>query len=282
MTGSVQRVKTPDGIEWHTETFSNKSAQEYVVLIPSGEGDCGNLTQVANMIASNGSYNVLTFDMPGFSRSTAPREAYEKAKPQTVVKQIVGLLDTLNIQRASFFGCSSGGGFVLALCALYPSRVKCGIAHEVPFAAPENWLPFQSLSDEEIVATCTQVMGAFIEGNVNDGKKKWEALGSEYHARIAGNFVTWTKEYVGSIEAENFKLASDPENLQRRPIFWTVGSLNENPEAEGSLWKSDFELASKAGLTVHVDKLNSLHFPSVTVPEQLAAWIDDCVRSVKD
>lgn len=284
-----QRVETPDGISWYTEVFSSsdksfdKSSAEWIVLIPSGEGDCYILGTVASLLSSNGRYQVLTFDTPGNSRTTAPPEAYAKVKPQLLAKQIVGLLDQLKIERASFFGCSSGGGTTLALSAIYPTRVKCGIVHEVPFDRVPFLEDMQKLSDEEITAVCQGMFGsAMIEQDINDGAKKWQALPPEYHARLAKNYVTWIRGYANAVEVGGLEVASVAENLQQRPIFWTVGSLNEGAEIEGGIWKSNFELAKNAGLKVDTKRLRSMHFPSVTIPEDVAGWIGECVQNAND
>jgi len=72
-----------------------------------------------------------------------------------------------------------------------------------------------------------------------------------------------------------------PENLLRRPVFWTVGGLNAGAEKGEGIWKSNFQLAGAAGLKVNTERLQCLHFPSVTVPEELADWIGECVEKVK-
>lgn len=227
-----QRVETPDGISWYIERFapgSGNAAKETIVLVPSGEGDCYNLSKLASLLAAGGPYEILTFDMPAFSRTNLPPKMNPNLTLDQIVEKIVGLLDQLKIQRASFFGCSSGGLVVLTLCANYPSRAKCGIIHEIPLGAPpdallemrRNWLEGK-MSDEDIVAHCKHVFEqVFIEQDVNDGPRKWEALGSEYHARLAKNYVTWTKLYVGSLEPPTERLASDPGYLRRRPLFWS-------------------------------------------------------------
>lgn len=284
-----QRIETPDGISWHIQTFhpsnnntSTESDNEHIVLIPSGEGDCDSLTNVAHLLSSSGPYHVLTFDMPGFSRTTAPPEAHAQVKPQLLAKQIIGLLDKLNIHRASFFGCSSGGCATLALSALYPARVKCGIVHEVPFDCPEPIAEMRNLSDEEIPAACKRLFdAAFVEQDANDGAKKSETLGADYYARREKNFVTWIRGYATHVEPPTREIASVPTNLQKRPIFWTVGGLNPGAEVGGGSWKSNFELAKAAGLKVNVERLKCLHFPSVTVPEDLVGWITECIGKVK-
>lgn len=284
LTMTTQGVETPDGISWHVEYFPSNDQQDLskdvIVLIPSGEGDCQNLLALAALLCRK--YSVLTFDMPGFSRTKAPTDAYAKVTPQLLASQIVTLLDALQISQATFFGCSSGGAATLALCSLHPDRVKCGIVHEVPFEAPEMLSSLQKLPDVEISPICKDIFANGFVEQENNGRTKWEALGPEYHSRLAKNYVTWIRGYADSVEVAAHELASDPENLKRRPIFWTVGSLNADSENQNGVWKRNFEMAKKAGLTVENKTLNCLHFPSVTVPEELAKWIEDCVDSVAD
>ena len=221
--------------------------------------------------------------MPGFSRTTAPPEAYARVTPQLLAQQILGLLDKLNIQRATFFGCSSGGCTALILCALYPARAKCGIVHEVPFDAPEMLANLKKLSDEQIIAACQGIFAhRFIEQDVNDGAKKWEALGAEYHTRLLKNYVTWVKGYVNALEPGAREVVSVPANLHKRPIFWTVGSLNQGIESGEGFWKSNFEVSRAAGLKIDIERLRCLHLPNITIPEQLVGWIEECVGKVKD
>ena len=139
------------------------------------------------------------------------------------------------------------------------------------------------MSDEEIVAVSRAMYAkGLIEQDANDGSKKWEALGAKYHARLEKNYVTWVRGYVDAVEVGSREVARETENLLRRPIFWTVGALNPGLEKEEGIWKSNFELAREAGLKVNRERLRCLHFPSVTVPEDLAVWIGECVEKVKD
>jgi pimeloyl-ACP methyl ester carboxylesterase len=293
-----QRIETPDGISWHTETLppssTTSSTEEYVILIPSGEGDCGSLTPLAQRLSNTTRFTILTFDMPGFSRTTAPASAYSHVTPQLLATQIHTLLTTLSIPRASFFGCSSGGATVLALCALHPSLVKCGIVHEIPFDTTPALAAMQSLSnDEEIITACEAFYGSaasngitIIETEPSSGAAKWLSLGPAFHARLRQNYITWVRRYVNAIEIGARELASVKENLQRRPIFWTVGGLNagvlQDGDGDGGVWKSNFELANAAGLEVERNRLRSLHFPAVTVMEECAEWIVECVGKVRE
>ena len=138
------------------------------------------------------------------------------------------------------------------------------------------------MSDEQIVQACESTFGgALIEQDANDGAEKWKALGPEYHARLKRNYVTWIRGYVDAIEVGGAELASEPENLKRRPIFWTVGALNPGVERDAGRWATNIKAAKAAGLEVERERLRCLHFPSVTVPDELAAWIAECIGKVE-
>ncbi|KAK4561387.1 hypothetical protein LTR86_004704 [Recurvomyces mirabilis] len=276
-TMKSSQVTTKGDISWYVEEFvpASNALEDVppIVLIPSGEGDCHNLRELGDLLRSAG-FHAISFDMPSFSRTTAPVAAYSTITAGLLASQIVSLLDELHISRAAFFGCSSGGLATLALVALYPERVHCGIVHEVPFESPPQLLAMTQKSDEEVSANCEYFFANFfVEQIDNDGRAKWEALGSDYHARLKRNYVTWVRHYVGKFEAHSLGLAT---KLQQRPVFWTVGGLSD-PKA----WSKDWEVAATAGISVRTDVLHCLHFPAVTVTEKTRDWISDCVRGVK-
>lgn len=290
----VHQIETPDNILWYTETYTgthNATAElkpEYVVLIPSGEGDCQNHTTVAQLLASSdtGSYTVLTLDMPGMSRTSAPPEAYASVTPKLLAKQIIGLLEKLNIQRATLFGSSSGGSAALCITGSRPDLVKCAIVHELPITDAGPMDDMLKLSDDEISGICRNLFSnVFIEQDINDGRQKWEAIGPEYHARLAKNYVTWVRHFSPDARrwTEDIQELSR-EQLTQRPIFWTVGGLNPAfmLQDEKQMWAKNIHVAKSAGLVVNCKRLMCLHFPHVTIPNDLADWILECTGSVKD
>lgn len=274
-------VATPDGINWHVKRFPGPSAPpvqipKYIILIPSGEGDSDNLISTAAHIrAMSPNSIVIAVDTPGFSRSKAPASAYASITPSLVAGQIVTLMDTLSIPTASFWGSSSAGGAVLALTTLYPERVDCAIAHEVPLAAPPPFMAMKTESDAAIQEFCRPLFANGVEEE-NEGKKKWMALGEEYHKRLDINAVVWMRHLVGYYEPATMELISknDFAGLKQRPLYWTVGGLSD---LDSPLWKPNFEVAEKIGLKINTDSLRSSHFPHVTIPERLAEWIIDCI-----
>lgn len=278
----AMQVTTPDGINWHVKQFPESSTPSvrspmYMILIPSGEGDCDSLISTATHIrATSPDSVVIAFDMPGFSRSKAPASAYASVTPSLVAGQIVTLMDTLSIPTASFWGSSSAGGAVLALTTLYPERVNCAIAHEVPLVAPPPFVAMKSESDAAIREYCRNTFVNFIEEE-NEGKRKWLALGGEYHERLDKNVIVWMRHLVGSYEPATMELISKDNfaGLKQRPLYWTVGGLSD---LNSPLWKPNFEVAESIGLKINTDVLRSGHFPQVTIPETLAQWIVGCIN----
>src|SRR5262245_52395142 len=104
---------TAGDIEWYCEL---RGSGPTVVLIPSGEGDCGSFDSVADALADE--FTVLTFDTPGFSRSSAPPDSIRVSR---LADQIAALITALNLAPATFYGCSSGGIAALSLAADYPT-----------------------------------------------------------------------------------------------------------------------------------------------------------------
>jgi pimeloyl-ACP methyl ester carboxylesterase len=98
--------------------------------------------------------------MPGFFRSTAPTDPHEFT-PVNAAGQVAALVQSLGIDRAAFYGCSSGGAVILLLIAGHPDLVTNGMVHEVAINADyrngnsESLLPaLCSLTDSEVVEQC--------------------------------------------------------------------------------------------------------------------------------
>jgi pimeloyl-ACP methyl ester carboxylesterase len=66
-------------------------------------------------------HNLLMYDLRGHGRSSMPREGY--GLPQ-MVRDLVELLDFLQVDRADIAGHSFGGRVAMAFAALHPDRVR--------------------------------------------------------------------------------------------------------------------------------------------------------------
>ena len=239
-----------------------------VVLIPSGEGDCGSFAKVADELAKD--FNVLTFDMPGFSRSSPPPD-FGRVTADELADQVASLVTSLNLAPASFYGCSSAGLAALSLVARHADVVRNAVVHEavlindVPLPeVVEALFGMNNLDDVAIVGACKDL---FRTKFISDGRA-WDALGDEYHRRLEKNYVTWVRHYVWAGLANR---TYSSEELTRRPIAWSIGGFSE-------VWfgVSNLRVAQRANLTV--DILPCKHFPQVEIPGLLTDRIRKCAE----
>ncbi len=78
-------------------------------------------------------YRILVFDNPGAGRSYVPTGNYSL---ETMCKDIVALLDYLNIQRAHFIGHSMGAALLMQLCIECPHKIDKAILCGGPACVP--------------------------------------------------------------------------------------------------------------------------------------------------
>jgi pimeloyl-ACP methyl ester carboxylesterase len=123
-------------IEWYCEL---RGSGPTIVLIPYGESDCGSFARLAKLLADE--FTVLTFDMPGFSRSSTPPD-FDKVTVRVLADQIAGLVTSLNLTPATFYGCSSGGQNALATDRPTFAQIRQGVACKV--GQHSGWFRWQN------------------------------------------------------------------------------------------------------------------------------------------
>lgn len=253
-------------IDWYCEL---RGSGPSIVLIPSGEGDCGSFAKVAEALASD--FTVLTFDMPGFSRSEPPPE-FGKVTAGMLAEQVATLVSSLRLAPATFYGCSSAGLAVLTLAAKYPAVVRNALVHEaalvkdsVPPEAAAALFALHDLNDEDVVKQCKNLFRT----QMNSNGEAWDAVGEEYHRRLEKNYVTWARHYLWEGLADHAYTAQD---LTRRPIAWSVGGLTE-----GWIVPANVQVARRGKITVQV--LPCKHFPQVEIPGLLTARISSQAKA---
>lgn len=251
-----------DDISWYCEMRGNGPV---IVLIPSGEGDCGSFEKVADNLADE--YTVLTFDMPGFSRSSTPPE-FGDVTADMLGEWISGLVKFLGITSATFYGCSSAGQAVLSLVADHPDIVRNGIVHEAALLNPKDicWpeemagilAHFKTMDDAAVSAACAD----FFRNGMNHNPQAWDDLGKEYHMRLEKNFVTWVKHYGMTVAMRSY----NADELIRKPIAWSVGGYSET-------WAMTGNICTAQRANIDIVYLRSKHFPQVSIPEELMVHI---------
>jgi pimeloyl-ACP methyl ester carboxylesterase len=255
-----------DSISWYCELRGSGAP---VVLIPSGEGDCGSFAKVAALLSTD--FRVLTFDMPGFSRSSDPPN-FDNYSISQAASEVAALVRALDLHPATVYGCSSGGQIALRLASEQPNLVRRAVVHEV---APAARVPSSDASapplgispngtDAEIILACKDLF----RNGMNEDAEAWDALGEEFHRRLERNYVTWVRRYFGIPDMR----MPTPEELNRRPVTWTIGGLSD-PAA----FANNLAAAQAAG--IEVGRLMCRHFPQVSIPTALADHIGKAARA---
>ena len=274
-SGTSRAAVTPgfrrqvDSIDWYCES---RGRGPIVVLIPSGEGDCGSFEKVAELLASE--FTVVTFDMPGFSRSSEPPD-FAKYSWDQAASEVAALVRSLGLGPATLYGCSSGGQVALRLAADHSSLVRSVLVHEVAGISPTTTptpspltaaiAGMSKLADDEVVRACKDLF----RNQLNENPEAWDALGAVFHKRLERNYVTWVRRYVAGLRPAR---TLTPEDLRRRPVTWTIGGLT--PAAS---FFQNVVTAHAAGIQVGL--LMCKHFPQVSIPKVLADHIAGVARA---
>jgi 4,5:9,10-diseco-3-hydroxy-5,9,17-trioxoandrosta-1(10),2-diene-4-oate hydrolase len=112
--------------------------QTVIMLHGGGPGAAGwsNYSRNAEAFASR--FRTIIIDLPGFGKSS--KVAATESVFEFLSTAVLGLMDTLKIDRASLVGNSLGGGTALRLCLRAPERVDrlvlMGTAGSVPLFSP--------------------------------------------------------------------------------------------------------------------------------------------------
>jgi len=255
-------MQKANGLDFYCEI---RGSGPTIALIPSGEGDCGSFTKVADMLADE--FTVFTLDMRYMSRSERPTHL-EPITEKDIASDIAGLLKTLDLAPASLYGCSSGGQCVLSMGVNYPEVCRNLMIHEaaLPNAAhPDAFDKFLMASIRDLTektGSRVAALSVMFRDMVGD-PEAWESVGTDYHTRINKNLEIWADYMVGHV---NHRAYSSEELSAMPPLVFSVGQLWTNPVVEINI-----EAARKANTEAVL--LPCRHFPQVTIPDLLAKHI---------
>jgi pimeloyl-ACP methyl ester carboxylesterase len=103
--------------------------------------------ELAGLLAERHGRRVLAVDAPGFGRSQALARADDYLTP-SLAGVVIGLLDTLGIERAALIGASWGGTIAVYTAAAHPGRVRAAVLLDGGYRDP----PAAEQSLEELLA----------------------------------------------------------------------------------------------------------------------------------
>ena len=106
----------------HSKTYQHKSSQDWVVFI-HGAGGSSSIWH-KQVRAYRKQYNVLLVDLRGHGRSQNSFQNIKRYTFQTITKDVVEVLDHLDIRKAHFVGISLGTIIIRELAELQPERVE--------------------------------------------------------------------------------------------------------------------------------------------------------------
>ena len=124
MTSSTQppfesRFSTVDGLKIH---YHDVGQGEVVILLHGGgPGATGISNYARNVEALAKTHRVIVVDFPGYGESD--NQPIPGGLFSTMGASIVGLMDAIGIEKASFVGNSLGGGAALHIALEHPTRV---------------------------------------------------------------------------------------------------------------------------------------------------------------
>ena len=109
-------------IHYHIDDFTDPWVESPMLLLQHGNGRSGHFWyRWVPLLA--GHFKVVRPDMRGLGRSTRPADLERSLTLDSLVGDLVGLLDHLDVTRVHYCGESMGGILGLALSALHPDRV---------------------------------------------------------------------------------------------------------------------------------------------------------------
>jgi pimeloyl-ACP methyl ester carboxylesterase len=117
----ISNFRVIDGVRLHYQDITLTPQAEPLILI---HGFCSSTYTWKDCLRPlvKAGYRVITIDLKGYGFSEKPAD--ERYDIMDQVNLIMGLLDSLKIDRASFVGNSYGGAISMASALAYPKRVK--------------------------------------------------------------------------------------------------------------------------------------------------------------
>lgn len=227
---------------------------------------------------TNNKYRVLRFNTRG--RTFLPFSSTSPITIETLSKDIITLLDTLRIKKASLIGVSLGGATALNTALSYPDRISsfisCDTNSVAPPSNPKAWGERIEVAENEGV-TSTSTMERIVGGDLAEMTvRRWFVKESYESAELVPkiervkemvktNSLSGFKQSVNALYAYDFR--DKMKDYGGKGVF-LVGS------GDGVLPKTMKEMADGLGKGVHLEVIDGAgHLPMVEKPQEVARFV---------
>lgn len=109
-----------NGIDYHVTIQSKKQEAETLVFLHGFTGSSSSWLEVLNYFPS---HNLICIDIIGHGKTESPLDS-SRYEMKPVIKDIITILDKLNLDQVNMIGYSMGGRLALSVAASYPNRIK--------------------------------------------------------------------------------------------------------------------------------------------------------------
>jgi 3-oxoadipate enol-lactonase len=174
----------------------------------------------------NKKYRVLRYDLSGFGHSSLP----DSVLPYSHTKDLVSLLEYLNIKKAHVVGHSFGGKVALDFVLNYPEKVISLILADAAMDVPGLKAP------KEVISWISDTWKTGKEKGIEEAKKVWmngpPFIPAMKNPRSASKVIQMIKDYSGwhwiHKDPCNFPKPFHPERLNeiKAPTLILEGELN--------------------------------------------------------
>jgi len=112
-------VFLPDGLRLHVVQHGAERAE--VILLLRGRAETSHAWRHVSPLLAAAGYRTVAPDLRGFGHSAKPERGYDK---KTVARDLLGLLDALQVERCWVVGHDMGGQVAYPFVAQWPERAK--------------------------------------------------------------------------------------------------------------------------------------------------------------
>lgn len=261
----TRRINTPVG---PVRVYDSQTAKPCVIFVADGPNVIEHYAGLIALLSER--LRVVCFDMPGFGHSL-PLASYQHSLDQGA-QAILGVLDALQIERASLAFSCANGFYALRLAQLAPQRVQHLVLSQTPsLLAMHNWV-------QRIIPWPLRIP---VLGQICAWLFRRKAAHSWYRIALARNTSPEpfrAKAHAALASGGCFCLAGVVQGLSRADqaslagvttpctIIWGTQDRSHRQTDPESL----LELVPHAELVVFDD---SGHFPDLEQPERFAALL---------